>query len=91
MFASKNRCIFIFVFNIKYLAKEATNMNKLKIPENHSGVSKTLKLPENIVNDIQNLANLKNLSFNKVVISLLEFSLNNLDEKDKEELEKLQK
>ena len=66
-------------------------MNKLRIPENHSGVSKTLRLPENIVNDIQNLANLKNLSFNKVVISLLEFSLNNLDEKDKEKLEKLQK
>lgn len=66
-------------------------MNKLRIPENYSGVSKTLRLPENIVNDIQNLANLKNLSFNKVVISLLEFSLNNLDEKDKEELEKLQK
>ena len=63
----------------------------MKIPENHSGVSKTLRLPENIVEDIQNLANLKNLSFNKVVISLLEFSLNNLDEKDKEELEKLQK
>lgn len=66
-------------------------MNKLRIPENHSGVSKTLRLPENIVEDIQNLANLKNLSFNKVVISLLEFSLNNLDEKDKEELKKLQK
>lgn len=66
-------------------------MNKLRIPENHSGVSKTLRLPENIVEDIQNLTNLKNLSFNKVVISLLEFSLNNLDEKDKEELEKLQK
>ena len=65
-------------------------MNKLRIPENHSGVSKTLRLPENIVENIQNLANLKKLSFNKVVISLLEFSLNNLDEKDKEELEKLQ-
>ena len=37
-------------------------MNKLRIPENHSGISKTLRLPENIVNDIQNLANLKNLS-----------------------------
>lgn len=66
-------------------------MNRLKIPENHSGISKTLRLPENIVEDIQNLANLKNLSFNKVVISLLEFSLNNLDEKDKKKLEKLQK
>ncbi len=66
-------------------------MNKLKIPENHSGVSKTLRLPENIVDDIQNLANLKNLSFNKTVITLLEFGLDNLDEKDKEELKKLQK
>ena len=66
-------------------------MNRLKIPENHSGVSKTLRLPENIVVDIQNLANLKNLSFNKIVISLLEFSLDNLDENDKKELQKLQK
>lgn len=64
-------------------------MNKLRIPENHSGISKTLRLPENIVDDVQNLANLKNLSFNRVVISLLEFSLNNLDEKDKQKLEAL--
>ncbi len=66
-------------------------MNKLKIPENHSGVSKTLRLPENIVEDIQNLANIKNLSFNKIVISLLEFSLNNLDENDRKKIDKLQK
>ncbi len=66
-------------------------MNKLKIPENHSGVSKTLRLPENIVDDIQNLANLKNLSFNKTVITLLEFGLDNLDEKDKSKLESLEK
>ena len=66
-------------------------MNKLKIPENHSGLSKTLRLPENIVDDIQNLANLENLSFNRVVISLLEFSLDNLDEKDKEVLDKMHK
>ena len=62
-------------------------MNKLKIPENHSGISKTLRLPENIVEDIQNLANLKNLSFNKTIISLLEFSLENLDDTDKKVLE----
>lgn len=62
-------------------------MNKLKIPENHSGISKTLRLPENIVEDIQNLANLKNLSFNKTIISLLEFSLENLDDTDKKALE----
>lgn len=58
-------------------------MNKLKIPENHSGVSKTLRLPENIVEDVQNLADLKNLSFNRTIISLLEFSLENLDDADK--------
>ena len=66
-------------------------MNKLRIPENHSGVSKTLRLPENIVEDIQNLANIKNLSFNKIVISLLEFSLSNLDENDRKKIDKLQK
>lgn len=66
-------------------------MNKLRIPQNHSGVSKTLRLPENIVDDVQNLANLKNLSFNKIVISILEFGLSNLDERDCRELEKMQK
>ena len=45
-------------------------MNKLKIPENHSGITKTLRLPENLVDDIQELANIKNLSFNRIVISL---------------------
>ena len=59
-------------------------MNKLKIPENHSGISKTLRLPENIVEKVQTLANLKNLSFNRTIISLLEFSLENLDDNDKE-------
>ena len=58
-------------------------MNKLRIPQNHSGVSKTLRLPEDIVEDVQNLADLKKLSFNKTIISLLEFSLENLDDTDK--------
>lgn len=66
-------------------------MNKLRIPQNHSGVSKTLRLPENIVDDVQNLANLKNLSFNRIVISLLEFGLSNLDERDCMELKKMAK
>ena len=61
-------------------------MNKLRIPENHSGISKTLRLPENIVEKVQTLANLKNLSFNRTIISLLEFSLENLDDTDKASL-----
>ena len=63
-------------------------MNKLKIPKNHSGISKTLRLPENIVDDVQKLANLKNLSFNRTVITLLKFSLDNLDEDDRTNLKK---
>lgn len=57
-------------------------MKKLKIPQNHSGISKTLRLPENIVNDIQVLSDYKNISFNKAVIELLGFSLDNLDTED---------
>ena len=57
-------------------------MRKLKIPQNHSGISKTLRLPENLVNDIQILADLKNISFNKAVSELLEFSLKILEEED---------
>ena len=63
-------------------------MNKLKIPENHSGISKTLRLPDNVIEDIQKLADNKNLSFNKTVITLLKYSLENLDDHDKELLEK---
>ena len=66
-------------------------MNNLKIPENHSGISKTLRLPDNIVSDVQNLADLKNLSFNKTIITLLEFSLSNLDEQDRLQLDKMHK
>ena len=63
-------------------------MNKLKIPENHSGISKTLRLPDNVIEDVQKLANNKNLSFNRTVIALLKYSLENLDESDKKLLEK---
>ena len=66
-------------------------MNKLKIPENHSGVSKTLRLPENIVKDIQILSDMKNISFNKTVTELLEFSLKNLDEEDEKLIEEKRK
>ena len=57
-------------------------MQKLKIPKNHSGITKTLRLPENLINDIQILADLKNISFNKAVVELLDFSIKNLDDDD---------
>lgn len=66
-------------------------MRKLKIPKNHSGVSKTLRLPENLVNDIQILSDLKNISFNKAVIELLDFSLENLDNEDEKLIQEKKK
>ena len=66
-------------------------MRKLKIPKNHSGISKTLRLPENLVDDIQILSDLKNISFNKTVIELLDFSLKNLDDDDEKLIEKKRK
>ena len=66
-------------------------MRKLKIPQNHSGISKTLRLPENIVKDIQILSDIKNISFNKAVTELLEFSLKNLDEEDEKMIEEKRK
>ena len=57
-------------------------MNKLKIPENHSGISKALRLPEDLVYKVQRLAECKNISFNKAIILLVQFSLLNLDEAD---------
>ena len=63
-------------------------MNKSKIPENHSGISKTLRLPDNVIDDVQKLADNKNLSFNRTVIALLKYSLENLDDTDMELLKK---
>ena len=55
-------------------------MKILRIPENHSGISKTLRLPEDIVDEIQKISDKKNLSFNKVVIEFLKFGLENFED-----------
>lgn len=57
-------------------------MRKLKLPKNHTGISKTLRLPEDVVSKIQILSDNKNISFNKVVIEFLNFALENLDEEE---------
>ena len=65
-------------------------MKKLKIPENHSGITKTLRLPEDIVDNIQDIADKKNLSFNKVIIEFLKFGLENFEDEEEERLKDLQ-
>lgn len=63
----------------------------LKIPQNHTGISKTLRLPENIIEDIEALADIKNTSLNQISIILMQFALDHLDEEDKESLKEYRK
>ena len=78
--------IIVVFYCIIIIKKDVRILNKLKIPQNHSGLTKTLRLPEDMIDKIQSIANIKNLSFNKTVITLLNFSLDNLDEEDKNQL-----
>jgi len=66
-------------------------MDELKIPQNHAGVSKTLRLPADIVEDIQALSTLKNTSLNQITILLVKFALENLNEEDKKAIEEFKK
>lgn len=66
-------------------------MPTLKIPQNHTGISKTLRLPENIIEDIEALADIKNTSLNQISIILMQFALDHLDEEDKESLKEYRK
>lgn len=66
-------------------------MDSLKIPQSHIGVSKTLRLPADVVADIEALADIKNTSLNQVTILLVKFALENLDPDDKKAIEEYKK
>ena len=55
------------------------------------GISKTLRLPANVIDDLQALATLKNTSLNQITIHLLNFALENLDESERQAIEKFKK
>ncbi len=42
--------------------------------------NKTIRLPENIINQLEILAQNHNVSFNKVVLEMIEFALDNMNE-----------
>lgn len=42
--------------------------------------NKSLRLPKELIVQVQNLANSNNLSFNKVVIQCIEYALQNMDD-----------
>lgn len=66
-------------------------MNNLIIPENNSSVSKTLRFPENIAEEIEVLASAKGISFNKLVNIFVKFGLENLVAEDKKILDDYKK
>lgn len=43
---------------------------------------KSLRLPTNIVTEVQELANSNNMSFNKVVIQCIEYALENMENEE---------
>ena len=62
-------------------------MESLKIPQSHVGISKTLRLPADVVSDIEALSEIKNTSLNQITILLVKFALDNLDENEKKAIE----
>ena len=66
-------------------------MDTLKIPQSHIGVSKTLRLPSDVVADIEALSDIKNTSLNQITILLVKFALENLDTEDKKAIENYKK
>ncbi len=52
-----------------------------KLKKDYSGYeNKSLRLPHELIEQIQNLANQNNLSFNKVVIQCIEYALENMSD-----------
>lgn len=43
---------------------------------------KSLRLPTNLIKEVQELANSNNMSFNKVVIQCIEYALKNMDSEE---------
>lgn len=66
-------------------------MDSLKIPQSHVGISKTLRLPADVVSDIEALSDIKNTSLNQITILLVKFALDNLDASDKKAIEDYKK
>ena len=62
-------------------------MESLKIPQSHAGVSKTLRIPADIIEDVEALSEIKNTSLNQITILLFKYALDNLDSEDRKAVE----
>lgn len=58
-------------------------MFKLR-PECTEYENKSLRLPKDLIEIVQQLANENNMSFNRVVIQCIEYAIENMEESEKE-------
>ena len=54
-----------------------------KLKADYTGYeNKSLRLPKDLIEQVQTLANKNNMSFNKVVIQCIEYALSDMDQSD---------
>lgn len=51
-----------------------------QLPKVEPSLNKTLRLKENLINQIQDIADKNNISFNYLVSQMLQYALDNLEE-----------
>lgn len=54
---------------------------KSEMPKGEISLNRTIRLKESLINKIQNIANQNNISFNYLVTQMLEFCVNDLEDK----------
>lgn len=53
-------------------------MIEFNIKKRVESFNKTIRLPENIIEQVEQIANENNISFNRVILEMIEFSLDNM-------------
>lgn len=53
-------------------------MAEFNIRKRVESFNKTIRLPENIFEQVEQIANDNNISFNRVILKMIEFSLDNM-------------
>ena len=57
----------------------------LKIPKGYDTISKTFRLPIDLVEEMETLAAKNKISLNKLVTQCLQYAMDNIDTSDKDE------
>jgi|ADurb_Gly_03_Slu_FD_contig_21_1238784_length_324_multi_3_in_0_out_0_1 predicted HicB family RNase H-like nuclease len=57
-------------------------MSIFRIKKGYNSISKTFRLPIDLVDNLEKLATDNNISLNQLVIQCLEYTMENLDEED---------